>query len=130
MTLPCNTYEPQTLIAVQSLCTAFFLWDVVDDLGPNGLRAPGNPNIAIATLAALALVSAIIYDLRALMALLRCKAHLEDQVSIVADAFHDVMLKHFHHGALPPPNKISQGSPSRAFPSPRLPNCAVRPKAL
>lgn len=83
------------LIAVQSLCAAFFLWDVVDDLGPNGLRALANLHIAIETLAALALVSAIVYEVRALMALLRRKAHLEDQVSIAAGAFHEIMLDHF-----------------------------------
>src|SRR6056297_1614569 len=98
-----KTDKPQALIAliaVQSLCAAFFLWDVVDDLGPNGLRALANLHIAIESIAALALVSAIIYEVRALMALLRRKAHLEDQVSIAAGAFHDIMLEHFHQWRL------------------------------
>ncbi|HKK85742.1 MAG TPA: helix-turn-helix transcriptional regulator [Roseovarius sp.] len=98
MSLPSKTDKPQALIAliaVQSLCAAFFLWDVVDDLGPNGLRALANLHIAIEALAALALVSAIVYETRALMALLRRKAHLENQVSIAAGAFHDIMLDHF-----------------------------------
>jgi len=88
------------LIAVQSLCAAFFLWDVVDDLGPDGLRALANLHIAIETTAALALVSAIVYEVRALMALLRRKAHLENQVSIAAGAFHDIMLEHFQSWGL------------------------------
>ncbi|WP_294621933.1 helix-turn-helix transcriptional regulator [uncultured Roseovarius sp.] len=103
MTVAFKTDKPQALIAliaVQSLCAAFFLWDVVNDLGPNGLRALANLHIAIEALAALALVSAIVYETRALMALLRRKAHLENQVSIAAGAFHDIMLDHFQNWGL------------------------------
>ena len=90
------------LIAVQSLCAAFFLWDVVDDLGPNGLRGLTNLHIAVETLAALALISAIVFETRYLMRLLRRKAHLEDQVSIASGAFHDIMLAHFDRWGLTP----------------------------
>lgn len=83
------------LIAVQSLCAAFFLWDVIADLGPNGLRSLSNLHIATETVAALALVSAIVVETRYLMALLRRKAHLENQVSIATGAFHDIILAHF-----------------------------------
>lgn len=88
------------LIAVQGLCAAFFLWDVMNDLGPSGLRALANLHIAIETTAALALVSAIVYEVHALMTLLRRKAHLENQVSIAAGAFHDIMIDHFESWGL------------------------------
>ncbi|MAU51230.1 MAG: helix-turn-helix transcriptional regulator [Roseovarius sp.] len=90
------------LIAVQSLCAAFFLWDVLNDIGPDGLRALANLHIAIEALAALALVSAIVFETRYLMRLLRRKAHLEDQVSIAAGAFHEIVLAHFDRWGLTP----------------------------
>lgn len=90
------------LIAVQSACAAFFLWDVLDDLGPDGLRALANLHIATEALAAFALVSAIMFEIRALMRLLRRKAHLENQVSIAAGAFHDILLDHFETWGLTP----------------------------
>lgn len=90
------------LIAVQSLCAAFFLWDVLNDIGPNGLRALANLHISIEALAALALVSAIVFETRYLMRLLRRKAHLEDQVSIAAGAFHEIVLAHFDRWGLTP----------------------------
>lgn len=90
------------LIAVQSLCAAFFLWDVVTDIGPDGLRAFGNLHIGIETMAALALIAGIAVETRFLMQLLRRKAHLEDQVSIAAGAFHDVVLDHFDRWGLTP----------------------------
>lgn len=91
-----------TLIAVQSFCAAFFLWDVVRDFGPQGMRALANLHIAIEAGAALALISAIVFEARYLMALLRRKAHLEDQVSIATGAFHDIILAHFDRWALTP----------------------------
>lgn len=91
-----------SLIAVQSLCAAFFLWDVVDDLRPEGLSSLSNLHIATEALAALALISAIVFETRALMRLLRRKAHLEDQVSIAKGAFHDIMLAHFDRWNLTP----------------------------
>lgn len=90
------------LIAVQSLCAAFFLWDVLTDIGPDGLRALVNLHIGIEALAALALISGIAVETMFLMQLLRRKAHLEDQVSIAAGAFHDVVLDHFERWGLTP----------------------------
>jgi DNA-binding CsgD family transcriptional regulator len=90
------------LIAVQSFCAAFFLWDVVNDLGPQGIRALVNLHIAIEASAALALISAIVFEVSYLMALLRRKAHLEEQVSIASGAFHDIILAHFDRWSLTP----------------------------
>ena len=90
------------LIAVQSLCAAFFLWDVVVDLAPWDLRALSNLHIVIEALAALALVSAIVFETRYLMALLRRQAHLESQVSIAAGAMAEIIEAHFDEWALTP----------------------------
>jgi len=90
------------LIAVQSLCAAFFLWDVIEDARPGGMASLTNLHIMIEAMAALALVSAIVFETRYLLALLRRKAHLEQQVSIAAGAFHEIMLAHFDAWGLTP----------------------------
>ena len=58
------------LIAVQTLCAAFFLWDVVADMRPGGMSALTNLHILTEAMAALALVSAIAVELRYLIRLL------------------------------------------------------------
>ena len=90
------------LIAVQTLCSIFFLWDVAADLRPNGIRALANLHIAVEAGAALALMSAIAFEVRALMRLLRRKAHLEEQVSITAGALHDIIESYFTRWGLSP----------------------------
>jgi len=90
------------LIAVQSLCAAFFVWGVLGDMGPHGLRALSNLHIATETLAALALVAGIVFETRYLMRLLRRTAHLEEQVSIASGAFHEIILAHFDAWRLTP----------------------------
>ncbi len=90
------------LIAVQSLCAAFFLWDVIEDIRPGGMASLTNLHIAVEAAAALALVSAIVFETRYLMRLMQRKAHLESQVSIAAGAFHEIMLAHFDAWGLTP----------------------------
>lgn len=90
------------LIAVQALAAAFFLWDVLEDARPDGLRALANLHIAIEALAALGLIAAVIFETRYLIDLLRRKAHLEHQVSIAAGAFNEVLLLHFDQWGLTP----------------------------
>lgn len=90
------------LIAVQSLCAAFFLWDVIEDIRPGGMASLTNLHIAVEAAAALALVSAIVFETRYLMRLMQRKAHLENQVSIAAGAFHEIMLAHFDAWGLTP----------------------------
>lgn len=90
------------LIVVQSLCASFFLWDVLSDLRPDGLRALANIHIATEALAALALISAIAFELRSLMALLRRKAHLEETVSVASGALHEVIERQFDTWGLSP----------------------------
>ncbi|NHQ72970.1 helix-turn-helix domain-containing protein [Roseovarius gahaiensis] len=90
------------LIAVQALCAGFFLWDVLEDTRPDGLRALINLHIAIEALAAFGLIVAVVFETRYLMRLLRRKAHLEQQVSVAAGAFHDIMQAHFRTWGLTP----------------------------
>ena len=100
-----NTDRPGTLIAlitVQALSAAFFLWDVLEDTAPEGLRALANLHVAIEALAALGLITAIVFETCYLMALLRRQAHLQDQVSIAAGAFNDILLAHFQRWDLTP----------------------------
>lgn len=90
------------LIAIQALSAGFFLWDVLGDAMPEGMRALANLHIAIEALAAFGLILAVIFETRYLMRLLRRKAHLERQVSIAAGAFHDIMQDHFSTWGLTP----------------------------
>lgn len=90
------------LIAVQILCTAFFLWDVLQDLRAAGFDVFHTVHLSIEAVAALSLILAVAFELRYLMALLRRKAHLEHQVSIAAGAFHDILGEHFDIWGLTP----------------------------
>lgn len=90
------------LIAVQSICAAFFLWDVIEDIRPGGFASLTNLHIAVEAGAAFSLFSAIVFEARYLGRLMRRKAHLEAQVSIAAGAFHEIMLAHFDSWGLTP----------------------------
>lgn len=100
-----QTYRPGlllALIAVHVLCTAFFLWDVMDDLQTVGWGFIRNPHLSIEMIAALSLILALVFEIRYLMGLLRRKAHLESQVSIAAGAFHEILQAHFDDWQLSP----------------------------
>ncbi len=90
------------LIAAQSLCAAFFLWDVIIDARPEGLGALTNLHITIEALAAVGLISAIVFETRYLLRLLGRNAHLEQQVSIAAGAFHEIISAYFDDWKLTP----------------------------
>jgi len=90
------------LIAVQTLCAAFFLWDVITDLRFLGTGTAASLHVAIEAMAALALASAIAVELRFVLRLMARKAHLESQVRVAAGAFHDIMLAHFDDWGLTP----------------------------
>ena len=91
-----------TLIAVQASCAAFFLWDAVEDARNFGLLPFTDFHLIVEGVAVLTLIAAVVFETRYLMALLRRKAHLEDQVSIAAGAFHDLMIAHFDRWGLSP----------------------------
>jgi len=84
------------LIAAQTLCAAFFLWDVAGDI-MTGFR---DMHLTVEAAAVLAMFAGIAFEVRILMRLLQRKAHLERQVSLAARAFHDVIEERFSDWAL------------------------------
>ena len=90
------------LILVQALCAAFFLWDVLQGVGPLGILALRDFHVVAEAVSALCLLAAVLFETRYLMALLRRKAHLEHQVSLAAGAFHDIIQDHFARWGLTP----------------------------
>lgn len=88
------------LIAAQTLCAAFFLWDVITDAMRNAASGPVEQMLVLETAATLALIAGIAFEIRVLMRLLQRKAHLERQVSLAARAFHDVIEERFTEWSL------------------------------
>ena len=88
------------LIAAQSICAAYFLWDVFADARRNAALGPIEQMLVLETAATLALIAGIAFEIRVLMRLLRRKAHLERQVSLAARAFHDVIEERFSDWSL------------------------------
>ncbi|WP_370206174.1 helix-turn-helix transcriptional regulator [Pararhodobacter marinus] len=82
------------LIAVQSLCAAYFLVDVLHDVQAGG-HGPFEAFLLAESVATLALIAGIAFEIRVLFRLLERKAHLEHQVSLAARAFHDVVDARF-----------------------------------
>lgn len=90
------------LIAVQVLCTAFFLWDVIEDFRTGVMLFRPVLYVTTESLAAISLIFAVLFEVHYLMVLLRRQAHLEAQVSVAAGAFHDILTDHFDNWALTP----------------------------
>jgi DNA-binding NarL/FixJ family response regulator len=94
-------YALLLLLALQVFCAGFFLIDVAADfLASGGELADGH--LVVETLAAIALVAAIVLETRWLMWLLRRKAHLERSVSTARAAVQDVIEQHFADWRLTP----------------------------
>lgn len=104
MTPPATDRPPAliALIAAQSLCAAFFLWDVAQDGLALGLHGFASSHFVIELLAALGLIAAVLFEIRYLLALMRRKAHLERQVSLASGAFHEIIQDHFGRWRLSP----------------------------
>lgn len=79
------------LIAVQTLCAAFFLWDVAEDGLAAMIGGFLDMHLNVEAAAVIAMIAGIVFEARVLMRLLQRKAHLERQVSLAARAFHDVI---------------------------------------
>lgn len=90
------------LIAVQILCTAFFLWDIVEDLRTGAMAGANIVYASTEVIASLALILAVIFEIRVLMTLLRRQAHLENQVSVAAGALADIIETYFDEWHLTP----------------------------
>jgi DNA-binding CsgD family transcriptional regulator len=90
------------IIAVQVLCAAFFIGDLVADLGAYG-PSDGFPfHLSLETAAALSLVAAIVIEARLLGQVLRRKAHLEHSLALARAAMQDVIDWHFRTWRLSP----------------------------
>ncbi|MBV7392929.1 helix-turn-helix transcriptional regulator [Mameliella sediminis] len=90
------------LIAAQSLCAAFFLFDVLSDGIELGWPPVTHWHFIVETIAAIVLIAAVAFEVRTLKSMLRREAHLEQQLSLAAGAFHDVVTQHFGKWSLTP----------------------------
>ncbi|MCA2010533.1 LuxR C-terminal-related transcriptional regulator [Pararhodobacter sp. CCB-MM2] len=81
-----------SLITAQTLCAAYFLVDVLHD-ATTGQR--GFSDFYLEGVATFALITAIAFEIRVLMGLLARKAHLERQMNLAAQAFHEVVEQRF-----------------------------------
>ncbi len=87
------------LIILQCFCSVFFVSDVMMDIG-----APDREVVHLFTeaIATLALIAAIIIELRYMLVLLRTKARLEQSVHLASAAVSDVIDAHFDFWNLSP----------------------------
>ena len=83
------------LIAVQMICTAFFVVDVIFDASEAGWNPVADPEAFLEGSMVLCLAAAIWVELRFLMRLLRHNAHLARQVSLATGAFHEIVEAQF-----------------------------------
>lgn len=97
-----SSFALVALIAAQSLCAVFFLWDVLEDGLPLGLAAFHDAHFDVELAATLALIGGVAFELHYLSRLLRRKAHLERQVSVAAGALQDIMEENFRRWGLTP----------------------------
>ncbi|SIS77644.1 regulatory protein, luxR family [Roseivivax lentus] len=90
------------LMAVQLVCAAFFIGDVVADFRANPALGSWPYHLGIEAVATLSLLGAIVIEARFLMSLLRRKAHLEQNLKIAHAAVHEVIDAHFESWKLSP----------------------------
>lgn len=94
--------KPASLVALilfQTLCSAFFVFDVIEDLrrGDVGL-VHMLPEIG----ATIGLFVGIVFEGRSLLALLRRQAHMEKSLGVAAGALAELMEDYFRQWALTP----------------------------
>ncbi len=83
------------LIAVQLICTAFFVVDVIFDATEAGWNPVHDPEAFLEGSMVLCLAAAVWVEMRFLLRLLRHNAHLERQVSLATGAFHEIVEAQF-----------------------------------
>ena len=89
------------LIAVQALCSVFFLSDALADVGDKGLAAM-DVHMVVETIAVVGLILAIVFESKVLSAMLRRQAHMQRGLNIASGALHDLMEKYFADWGLTP----------------------------
>lgn len=95
-------YALGILMAVQVICTAFFVGDVIDDYLEAGWRATADQHLHFELLITISLCVAIVIEMRYFVWLLRRNAHLERSASIAHAAIHDVIEAHLELWKLTP----------------------------
>ncbi|WP_127104628.1 helix-turn-helix transcriptional regulator [Pararhodobacter zhoushanensis] len=85
------------LIALQAACAVFFALDVIDDLSVYGRLGLGTITLHlwVEAAASLALVVAIVLEVRLLLWLLRRQALIEHDLRLANSAVQEVVLEHF-----------------------------------
>ena len=87
------------LILFQAVCTAFFVFDVIEDFREAGVSPLHMvPEIA----ATLGLIVGLVFEVRALLAMLRRQAHMEKSLGVAAGALAELMEDYFAQWALTP----------------------------
>lgn len=87
------------LIALQTFCIVVFVFDVVDDLAGG---AALTTHVLVEVVANLALLAAVVVEVRILRAMLRRQAHADRALSIASGALHDVLEAHYAQWGLTP----------------------------
>lgn len=94
--------KPASLIALilfQAACSAFFVFDVIEDLGAGDVPLWHMlPEIG----ATVGLFVGIAFEVRSLLALLRRQAHMEKSLGVAAGALAELMEDYFRQWALTP----------------------------
>jgi DNA-binding CsgD family transcriptional regulator len=87
------------LILFQAMCTAFFVFDVVEDLTQGGVSIL---HLVPEMAATLGLILGLVFEVRSLMALLRRQAHMEKSLGVAAGALAELMEDYFRQWSLTP----------------------------
>jgi DNA-binding CsgD family transcriptional regulator len=90
------------IIAVQVLCGAFFIGDLVADLRTYGTFDSFPSHLSLEAAASVSLIAAIVLEARLLRQILRRKAHLEHSLALARAAMQDVIAWHFRSWRLSP----------------------------
>jgi DNA-binding CsgD family transcriptional regulator len=98
---PTRTGLLAALIAVQSLCAAFFLWDATEDY-LQGAEDVIGLHLGVEALATLSLIVCIVLEIGLLAHLLRREAHMIRSLGVAARALHDLIDEHFAAWRLTP----------------------------
>ena len=90
------------LIAVQLVCTVFFVNDVIGDFRAVAGISDAYGHFYAEALATVSLIAAIAFEITYLLQLLRRKQHLEDSLQRAQGAIYDVIEAHFERCGLTP----------------------------
>jgi len=98
---PNRTLLLGTMIAVQVLCAAFFLWDAAEDYLALGQQSV-DFHLGVESLSVLTLIVAIALEAGQLFSLLRRERHMMRSLSAAGRALHDLIEEYFADWRLTP----------------------------